>query len=58
MEGKKHMHNKEYIDARKEFINCIFMTPICLGLPLVLAFCEWMPIMRAERRKERALLQA
>ena len=46
-------NSKEYIDARKEFVNCIFMTPICLGLPLFLAFLEWMPIMRAERRKER-----
>lgn len=52
------MHSKEYLDARKEFINCLVMTPICLGVPLVLAFTEWMPIMRRERLKEVRAAQA
>lgn len=46
------MHSQEYLDARKEFINCIVLSPICLFVPLVLAFTEWYPIMRRERRKE------
>lgn len=47
------MHSKEYIEARKDFINCIVMSPIGFFVPLVLAFTEWRPIMRAELRKER-----
>ena len=45
-------HSEAYNQARKEFINCLFMTPVGLGVPLVLAFREWLPIMREELRKE------
>lgn len=48
------MHSKEYCEARKEFINCIIMSPIGLGVPLILAFSEWLPIMRQERLKEHS----
>ena len=46
------MHSKEYIAARKEFINCICMSLIGIGVPLVLAFTVWLPIMREEKLKE------
>ena len=45
-----------YLEARKEFINCWCMCLIGLGVPIVLAFKEWLPIMRAE--KKRMLEQA
>jgi hypothetical protein len=48
------MHSKEYMEARHEFINCFLMAIVCFGVPLVLAFKEWKPIMREELRKERA----
>ncbi|MEA4912054.1 MAG: hypothetical protein VB092_05495 [Oscillospiraceae bacterium] len=47
------MHSKEYEAARKEFINCILMSPIGLGVPLILAFTEWLPRMKAELKKEK-----
>lgn len=46
------MHSEAYQEARKEFINCICMCLFGLGVPLVIAFTEWLPIMRAEKRKE------
>lgn len=46
------MHSQEYLSARKEFINCLLLTPVCLGVSTVLAFTEWKPIMNAELRKE------
>ena len=46
------MPSKEYLEAKKEFINCICMTIFGIGIPLVIAFKEWLPIMRAEKRKE------
>ena len=46
-------HSEEYVEARKEFINCLAMSLIGLGVPLILAFREWLPIMRAESKKER-----
>jgi hypothetical protein len=47
------MHSEAYITARKEFINCIVLSPIGLFVPLALAFREWKPIMDEELRKER-----
>ena len=52
------MHSDAYLDAKKEFINCLCMTIIGLGVPLVLAFTEWLPIMREEKRKERLAQKA
>ena len=48
------MHSKEYEEARKEFRNCLWMSIIGCGVPLILAFTEWRPIMRAELKKEKA----
>lgn len=42
------------MEARKEFWNCLWMSLIGLGVPLVLAFTEWRPIMRAELAREKA----
>lgn len=53
-ERKMDMPSKEYLEAKKEFINCWMMCIIGLGVPIVLAFKEWLPIMREEKRKERA----
>ncbi len=41
----------EYMRARKEFINCLCMSIIGLGIPIIIAFREWLPIMRAEKKK-------
>ena len=40
------MHSKEYMEARKEFRNCLWMSGVGLGVPLILAFTDWRPIMR------------
>jgi len=48
------LHSKEYEEARKEFWNCIRMTPVTLGVSLVLAFTEWKPRMKAALEKEAA----
>ena len=51
--GEEHfMHSKAYLEAKKEFVNCIVMSPICLGVSLFLAFTEWYPIMKRESLKE------
>ncbi|MDD2648380.1 MAG: hypothetical protein PHI27_01715 [Eubacteriales bacterium] len=52
------MHGAEYFKARKEFINCLEMSLVGLSAAIVLAFTEWYPIMREEKRKEKALKQA
>ena len=46
------MHSETYREARKEFINCIVLSPICLFVSLINAFGVWLPIMRQERQKE------
>lgn len=46
------MHSPEYIQARKEFINCIVLSPLGFFIPLVLAFTEWLPAMKEARLKE------
>jgi len=46
------MHSEAYNKARKEFINCLVLSPIGLFIPIVLAFREWKPIMREELAKE------
>lgn len=49
------MYSKEYEEAKKEFTNCLLMGIIGVGVPFVLAFTYWLPIMRKE--KEKALAQ-
>lgn len=48
------MYSEAYQEAKKEFINCLCMSIIGVGVPLVLAFTEWLPIMREEKRKALA----
>ena len=47
------MHSEAYLEARKEFINCLCMSLIGLGVPIYLAFKEWLQVMRAQKQKER-----
>ena len=48
------MPSKEYLEARKEFINCLCMSVFGIGVPIVIAFREWWPIMKAEKNKTEA----
>ena len=48
------MHSEAYLKARKEFINCLVLSPIGLFVPLFIAFTEWLPVMHAEKKKEAA----
>ena len=50
------MHSVEYEKARKEFWNCIILSPITFFVSFVLAFTEWRPMMRRELAKERQAL--
>lgn len=45
------MYSEEYEKAKKEFTNCLCMSIIGLGVPIVLAFREWWPIMQREKKK-------
>ena len=38
-------------NAPKKFINCLCMGIIGMGVPFVLAFKEWWPIMQREKQK-------
>ena len=49
------MYSERYEKAKKEFINCLCMGIIGLGVPFVLAYREWWPIMKEEKEKARAL---
>ena len=51
------MLSKAYLEAKKEFINCLCMSIIGLGVPVVIAFREWWPIMKDEKAKEQAAVQ-
>ena len=48
------MYTQAYIEARKEFINFIVLSPICIFVSLIIAFTEWLPIMHAEKNKVEA----
>ena len=45
------MQSEAYLAAKREFVNCIVLSPICLFISLFLAFREWYPIMKEERLK-------
>lgn len=45
------MYSEEYERAKKEFINCLCMSIFGIGVPIVLAFKEWWPIMQREKQK-------
>ena len=48
---KKIKYSEEYEEAKKEFVNCILMSVICLGVPIYNAIHEWWPIMKREKQK-------
>ena len=48
------LYTEAYKEARKEFINCLCMSIFGLGVPVVIAFKEWWPIMQEEKRKAQA----
>ena len=50
---KRDMYSKEYERAKKEFVNCMVFGIVGLGVPFVIGFREWLPIMK--REKEKAL---
>ena len=45
------MYSQEYEEAKKEFVNCLVVGPFGLFVPYVLAFTEWWPIMKREKKK-------
>ena len=47
------MYSEEYERAKKEFINCLCMSIIGVGVPIYNAIHIWWPIMK--REKEKAL---
>lgn len=49
--GGLFVYSEEYEAAKKEFVNCLWMSIIGVGVPIVIAFKEWYPIMRREKRK-------
>ena len=48
------MPSEAYLEAKKEFWNCIRMSIFGFGVPIIIAFREWRPIMKAEKAKEAA----
>lgn len=48
------MYSKEYVEAKKDFINCLVFGVICLGIPFYFAATEWWPIMQREKAKALA----
>lgn len=48
------MPTENYLRYKKEFVNCLWMAPITLFVSLFLAFTEWLPKMREEKRKAQA----
>ena len=52
--GGESVYSKEYEEAKKEFVNCLCMGLIGIGVPIVLAFTEWWPIMKREKQKALA----
>lgn len=45
------MHTKAYLEAKNEFKNCLIFSVFGLFVPVVIAFREWWPIMKAEKNK-------
>lgn len=49
--GSMIVYSEAYEEARKEFRNCLWMGLIGMGVPFVLAFKYWRPIMQREKQK-------
>ena len=45
------MPTQEYLEAKKEFTNCLLMSIFGCGVQIIIAFKEWWPIMKAEKAK-------
>ena len=45
------MYSERYEAAKKEFINCMVFGIVGLGVPFVIAYKEWWPIMKEEKQK-------
>lgn len=45
------MYSEEYERAKKEFVNCLCMCVVGMGVPIYNAFHEWWPIMQHEKQK-------
>ena len=54
----KNMYSPEYERARKEFMNCLRMGIVGLGVPFWIAKKEWWPIMKREKEKALAAQNA
>lgn len=50
----REQHSEAYEKARKEYINCLVMSLIGLGVPIYNALKIWKPIMNEELKKETA----
>lgn len=48
----REQHSEAYEKARKEYINCLAMSLIGLGVPIYNALKIWKPIMNEELKKE------
>ena len=51
LERMTFMPTQEYLEAKKEFVNCLLMSIFGCGVPIIIAFKEWWPIMKAEKAK-------
>ena len=51
------MYSEAYMEARKEFINCMVFGFVGLGIPYYFAFTEWLPKMKQEKAKALAQLE-
>lgn len=49
----REQHSEAYEKAREEYINCLAMSLIGLGVPIYNALKIWKPIMNEELRKEK-----
>ena len=49
----RETHSEAYEKARKEYINCLAMSLIGLGVPVYNTFKIWKPIMNEELEKEK-----
>lgn len=49
----REQHSEAYEKARKEYINCLAMSLIGLGVPIYNALKIWKPIMNEELKKEK-----
>ena len=52
------MYSKEYERAKKELVNCMVFGIVGLGVPFVIAYKEWWPIMCSGRSSGRWRMRA